>query len=203
MAKSKNQTKSVSKYLAYVLAIGGALGVFAASMLTYEKIHLLENPGAQLSCDINPIVSCGSVITTDQASAFGFPNPFIGIAGFAVVTTVGMAILAGAKFRRWFWLGLLAGSMFGVVFIHWLIFQSLYNIEALCPYCMLVWTVTLPIFWYTKLEVLKQGFLAVPDKLKRAEAFFQRHHFDALMVWYLVIIGLIIHKFWYYWETLL
>ena len=32
-----------------------------------------------------------------------------------------------------------------MVFIHWLIFQSLYRIGALCPYCMVVWAVTIPL----------------------------------------------------------
>ncbi|HEX9594725.1 MAG TPA: vitamin K epoxide reductase family protein [Candidatus Saccharimonadales bacterium] len=201
MAKAQNQ--KVNSFYPYILAIGGALGVFAASMLTYEKINLLANPGSQLACDLNPIISCGSVINTDQASAFGFPNPFLGIAGFAVVVTIGMALLAGARFRRWFWLGLLAGSTFGILFVHWLIYQSLYNIVALCPYCMLVWAVTLPIFWYTKLEVLKQGFIKTPDRLKKASEFFQRHHLDTLLIWYLLIIGLILNRFWYYWETLI
>ena len=31
------------------------------------------------------------------------------------------------------------------VFMHWLIFQSLYRIGALCPYCMVVWAVTIPL----------------------------------------------------------
>ncbi|PRC62285.1 hypothetical protein C6A85_03910, partial [Mycobacterium sp. ITM-2017-0098] len=30
-------------------------------------------------------------------------------------------------------------------FVHWLIFQSLYRIGALCPYCMVVWAVTIPL----------------------------------------------------------
>lgn len=200
MAKSQNQ--KITGFYPYILAIGGVLGMFAAGMLTYEKINLLQNPGSQLACDLNPIISCGSVINTDQASAFGFPNPFIGIAGFAVVLTIGMALLAGARYARWFWLGLLGGATFGVVFVHWLIWQSLYNITALCPYCMLVWSVTIPIFWYTKIEVYRQGFLKVPKKLEGTWDFVQRHHTDILLVWYLVIISLILNRFWYYWQTL-
>ena len=46
---------------------------------------------------------------------------------------------------RWYWVGLAVGTLLGVVFIHWLIFQSLYRIGALCPYCMVVWAVTIPL----------------------------------------------------------
>lgn len=59
--------------------------------------------------------------------------------------------------RRWFWLGLQAGTTAAVVFIHWSIFQSLYRIDALCPYCMVVWVVTIPLFWYTTLHNLRAG----------------------------------------------
>jgi uncharacterized membrane protein len=198
----KSETKQIAKYYPYVLLIGGAIGLLASAILTYDKIALLQNPTLRLDCDINPVIACGSVINTDQASAFGFPNPFLGIAGFAVVMTVGAALLAGARFARWFWLGLLAGATFGVVFVHWLIWQSLYSIGSLCPYCMMVWAVTIPIFWYTKLEVIRQGFIKAPVGLQRPNAFFQRHHFDVLLVWYLLIAGLILERFWYFWSTL-
>ena len=109
------------------------------------------------TCSINPILSCGSVMKTAQAEAFGFPNPIIGVAGFTVVLTTGAALLAGATFRRWFWLGLQAGVTFGIGFVHWLIFQSLYRIDALCPYCMVVWIVTIPIFLFVTLRNLRGG----------------------------------------------
>ncbi len=40
-----------------------------------------------------------------QAHAFGFMNTYIGLLGFPVVLTIGMAMLAGARFKRWFWQG--------------------------------------------------------------------------------------------------
>jgi len=200
MAKAQNL--KITGFYPWLLIVGGVLGLLAAAILTYEKIQLLQNPGSQLDCDINPIIACGSVITTTQADAFGFPNPFLGIAGFAMVLTVGIALLAGARLARWFWLSLLAGTTFGVLFVHWLIFESLYTIGSLCPYCMLVWAVTIPIFWYTKLEVFKQGFLPVPARLERVWTFVRRHPVDILIAWYLIIIVLILERFWYYWSAL-
>jgi uncharacterized membrane protein len=179
------------------------IGVFCAGMLTLEKIQLLKHPGVQLGCDLNPIVACGSVINTWQASAFGFPNPFIGLAGFAVVATIGAGLLAGATFKRWFWLGLQAGTIFAVLFITWLQFQSIFRINALCPYCMVVWSVTIPIFWYTTLYNLREGHIKTPANLKGFIAFLERHHGDILLVWFLIIIGVILHHFWYYWSTVI
>lgn len=189
--------------LGWLYVVAGAIGFLAAFTLLVEKIELLEDPTYVPSCSINPILSCGSVMRTDQAAAFGFPNPIIGVAGFAIVTTVGMAVLAGAAFHRWFWWGLQAGVTFGVVFIHWLIFQSLYRIDALCPYCMVVWVVTIPLFWYTTLHNLQHRG---PGQAYRPGAIvgtLTEFHGVMLTVWYLAITALVAQRFWDYWSTLL
>lgn len=202
MVKKRTGSNPVSG-MAYILVAGGLVGLAAAAILTIEKFALLENPAHQLSCSINPVLSCGSIMLSDQASAFGFPNPILGLIGFSVVLTIGMALLAGAQFKRWFWLGLQVGSLLGIIFVHWLIYQSLYTIGALCIYCMLVWAVTWPIFWYTTLYNLHAGHLTTPPRLHAAATFMQRHHLDILVAWYVIIVGAIIHQFWYYWQTII
>ncbi len=202
MAK-KNQGMNLPQTIAYILAIGGAIGFLAAMILTIEKIELIKNPAYVPSCNISPLISCGSVMKTWQASAFGFPNSLIGIAGFAIVTTTGVALLAGAMFKKWYWRGLQLGTLFGVGFVTWLMYQSVYRIKALCPYCMVVWSVVIPIFWYTTLYNLREGNIPTPKKLKSPVNWAQRHHADVLIVWYLIIIGLILNHFWYYWSTLI
>ncbi|MEV0649639.1 vitamin K epoxide reductase family protein [Phytomonospora sp. NPDC050363] len=193
----------LTRALAWVLTAGGAIGLVAAFVLTVEKIALLKDPGYRPSCSINPILSCGSVMKTPQAEAFGFPNPLIGVAGFAVVAAIGVVLLTGARLPRWFMLGLQVGATFGVVFVHWLIFQSLYRIGALCPYCMVVWAVTIPVFWYTTLANLTSGDLPVPRPWRRAVEGVARFHSAVLVAWYLLIIVLIGEEFWSYWRTLL
>lgn len=189
--------------LAWLLAVLGLVGFVAAATLLIEKIRLLEDPSYVPSCSINPILSCGSVMLTEQAEAFGFPNPIIGVAGFAVVTTMGMALLAGAQLPRWFWLGLQAGTTFGVVFIHWLMVQSLYRINALCPYCMVVWAVTIPLFWYTTLHNVTTGHLNVPRVLRSLAHKAAAYHGAVVTGWFLIIAAMITERFWDYWSTLL
>ncbi len=201
LERLKQQT--LDTVLPYILVIGGFVGLVSSFILTLEKIALLKDPAHQLSCSINPVLSCGSIIMSDQASAFVFPNPILGLIGFSAVITVGMGLLAGATYKRWFWRGLGLGSLFGVVFVHWLIYESLYAIGALCLYCMVVWTVTWPIFWYTTLYNLRKKHLPTPRSLRGVVEFLQQHHADILVAWYIIIIGLIIHNFWYYWSTLL
>ncbi|MFK0244174.1 vitamin K epoxide reductase family protein [Amycolatopsis azurea] len=180
--------------LAWLYVIGGLLGLVAAITLTLEKIQRLLDPAYIPSCSINPVLSCGSVMDSPQAAAFGFPNPLIGIAAFSVVTTFGVTLLAGFEPPRWFWLGMQLGTLLGVVFVHWLIIASLYDIHALCPYCMVVWAITIPLFWYTTLHNLRET---------RAGIALSRFHSGVLALWYVSIIALILVEFWDYWVTLI
>lgn len=202
-ANSKTGGARRDRRFALLLLVAGTIGFAAAVTLLVEKIALLEDPDYVPSCSINPILSCGSVMRTDQADAFGFPNPIIGVAGFAIVATTGAAVLAGAHMRRWYWLGLQAGTTFGVVFVHWLAFQSIYRIDALCPYCMVVWAVTIPLFWYTTLRNVAAGYIRVPVALERPWSTAVTYHGVVLTGWFLVFATAIAFRFWEYWSTLL
>jgi uncharacterized membrane protein len=189
----------LTRVLPWVLLLGGLIGELAAFGLTVEKIALLNDPSYVPTCSINPVLSCGSIMRTPQAELFGFPNPLLGIAGFAIVVTTGVALLAGARLARWFWLGLQAGATAGVVLVHWLIYQSLYEIGALCPYCMVVWAVTIPIFVYVTLSNLQAGHLPAPGWARRLGDY----HSVTVVAWFVMIAALILERFWTYWSTLL
>lgn len=136
--------------LGLFLAIAGGIGVLASAILTIDKINLLEAEAAgeqlALGCDLNAFVSCSGVIASEQAEAFGFPNPLIGIAGFAVVATLGVLLASGLRLPGWVWGGLQAGTVFGIAFVTWLQYQSIFTIGRLCPWCMVVWSMMIPIF---------------------------------------------------------
>ncbi|MER6399960.1 vitamin K epoxide reductase family protein [Kitasatospora sp. NPDC001603] len=192
-----------SRPFALLLLIGGAIGIFASAVLTLDKIRLLEDPSYVPNCNINPIISCGSIMRSDQAEAFGFPNSLLGLVGFAVVIAIGAGLLAGATYRRWFWLGLQAGTVFGIGFVTWLMYQALYRIGALCPYCMVVWATMIPLFWYTTLHNLRTGVIPTPRGLRPVVREAARYHWVVPALWYAVIVLLILDRFWYYWRTLL
>jgi uncharacterized membrane protein len=194
---------TLEKALPYILLIGGAIGVLLSVILTVEKITLLSNPTTVLNCDINPIISCGSTINKPQASVLGIPNTLIGIVGFSAVATIGAALLAGAQFKRWFWRGLQGGMTFGIIAVGWLQYQALYEIGALCPFCLVTWTIMIPMFLYTTLYNLRHGTFTLTKRLDKVLAYIQRNHLGILIVWYLVIIGLILQRFWDYWSSLL
>lgn len=126
----------------WVLLVAGALGLLASGVLAVEKYLLLTNPFYAPSCELGGVVSCQAVMESWQSSLLGFPNPYLGLAGFSVVVTVGVVVLAGARLPRWFWAGLLTGTLAGFGLVLWLVWQSLVVISAVCPYCMVVWLVT-------------------------------------------------------------
>ncbi|AYY15605.1 vitamin K epoxide reductase family protein [Actinobacteria bacterium YIM 96077] len=182
--------------LGWLMVIGGAIGLFASAILAIERILLLENSDYTPSCSFNPVVSCGQVMESWQGELFGFPNPFIGVAAFPVVVTLGVVALTGARLPRWMWLGLWGGTVFGAAFVTWLFTQSVYMIGALCPYCMVVWLVMIPIFVYTTSYVLAERHLPAPAGVRRAVV---RNRALITLVWLLAIAILITVEFWDRW----
>lgn len=187
----------------WILAVCGAIGLIAAFTLTVERLRLAEDPDYIPTCSINPILSCGSVMTTPQAEAFGVPNPLLGIAGFAALTALAVAVLSGATLARGLWLTLQAGLTFAVGFVHWLFFQSVYRIDALCPYCIAVWIVTIAAFLYCTLRNLATGAIPLPRRATQLAATAIRYHGVLLTLWLAILTGLVAKAFWYYWRTLL
>ncbi len=193
----------ISKITPWVMLIAGAIAMLASILLAVEVFNRLHDPSYTPACNLNPIFSCTSVADSQQAHVFGFPNYFIGIAGFAAVASLGAALLAGAVFKRWLWRAVQAGITLAMLFTAWLQFESLYRIGALCLYCMVVWASVIPVFWYVTLYNLAHGHIQVPARLKGTVEFAQKHHLDILIAWFLVILVLILKRFWYYWSTLL
>lgn len=124
---------------AVLALITSVAGLWASASLIGEKLQILEDPLHTTACDISAVLSCGTVIRSDQASLLGFPNPLIGLVAYAVVIVIAVAVLAGARFQRWFWWGLIAGQVLGQIFLLWLWLEATFDINALCLYCMLVW----------------------------------------------------------------
>jgi uncharacterized membrane protein len=155
------------KPYAWLLVITGIVAWLASGALVLDRLELYKNPNAVTNCDLNAWVSCGSVMKTHQAEIFGFPNPLIGVFAFAVIITTGMAMLAGARFGRWYWIGLQTGVTLGMAMICWLWFQALYVIGILCPYCMVVWAMMIALFIWTTVRNIRHGVIPVPRAVAR------------------------------------
>ena len=98
---------------------------------------------------------------------------------------------------RWYWAGLATGTLLGTVFVHWLIFQSLYRIGALCPYCMVVWVVTITLL------VVVASIALQPQHGNAAARVLHTWRWSLVALWFTGLILLILVRFWNYWSTLI
>ncbi len=143
--------------LAIVLIVTGVIGWYSAFALTLDKFAILANPQTGLDCNFSVIVQCGKNLESWQGAILGFPNPILGLAGFVAPIAVGVALLAGASFARWFWYAFNVGVGLAFLFCLWLMMTSIFALGTLCPWCMVVWTVTIAMFWTLTFQNAKSG----------------------------------------------
>ncbi|NUJ86856.1 vitamin K epoxide reductase family protein [Plantibacter sp. MCCC 1A11337] len=153
--------------LAVFLIVAGVIGWIAAFALTLDKFQLLQDPNAQLGCNLSILVQCGVNLNSWQGAILGFPNPIIGLAAWIAPIAVGVAVLAGAQFARWFWIAFNIGFLGALGFVIWLISQSIFVLGTLCPWCMVTWSVTIPSFIAVTAFTLRNGIIPASPAVRR------------------------------------
>ena len=160
------------------MLFSATLSLIAAFVLSYDAVELAANPTAVLSCDINSVISCGTVALSWQASLFGFPNAFLGMVTEPVVITIAVAALSGVRFPRWFMFTAQVVYAFGLAFALWLFSQSMWVIGALCPWCMLI-TVSTSLVFLTLLHYnIRENNLYLPPAAQRRVRSWVREDYD-------------------------
>jgi uncharacterized membrane protein len=175
----------------------GIIGLIVSFILSVEKIHLLEQPNATLSCSFNLVLNCSTVMQTWQSSVFGFPNMYIGLMAFPVVITVAVVALTGATLPRWFWRAAHVCYGLGLLFAYWLFFNSVYDIQVLCPWCLVITFTMTILFEVMNRYVFRQNIWGLSSEANnRVQAFLDRD-FDKLLVasWIVLLTGLVFVQF--------
>ncbi len=130
-------------WLYLVMLVASAVALLVSFILSAETLQMARNPNQTLSCDVNAKLSCTTVAQAWQSEIvkFGemsFPNAFFGIAAESVFVTIAVIGLARMRMPAWFatctWLGGLAA----LAYSYWLTSQSLFVINALCPWCLVL-----------------------------------------------------------------
>jgi uncharacterized membrane protein len=194
----KPSSFNIQKWYPRILLAAAIVGFAASFTLTLEKFAILKNPNHQLTCSINPLLSCGPIITSDEASAFGFPNTLIGIFAFSVLIAVAVNMLAGAtvkKEKKWYWKTFVAVHVFGLGFVAWLMREALYELKALCIYCMVAWAVTIVLNWYGFLWLSSTGRLGASSKVAKIRDWGLKNHWGVVLLAYLLVFCLIFVQF--------
>jgi uncharacterized membrane protein len=179
------------------MLVSACLSLLASFVLSVDAVILAADPHANLACNINQVLSCGTVGASWQASLLHFPNAFLGLMAEPVVITIAVAGLTGVKFRRGFMLAAQVIYTIGVVFAYWLFAQAMFVIGALCPWCLLVTLSTTLVFaTLTHLNV-RDANLFLPQRLQRGLESGLRMGLDLLvvLVWLAAVVTLVLVKY--------
>jgi uncharacterized membrane protein len=179
------------------MLVAGLIALTASFVLTLEKFQLLNDPKVVLSCSINAVLDCSAVMKTWQSSVFGFPNMIIGLMAYSVVVTVAVIGLWKVKFPRWFLIKAELGFLAGTIFAYWLFFQSLYVIQVLCPWCLLVTSMTTLILATMTYYNLRENTLHLKKKTnEKMQSFLQKGYFQLVIAsWFVLMIVLVFLQF--------
>lgn len=189
--------RQANSWIFGTMLFSACLSLTASLVLAIDAVKLAADPTTSLACNLNSVISCGTVATSWQAQLLGFPNAFLGLIAEPVVITIAVASLGGVRFPRWFMLSAQIVYSIGFIFAYWLFYQSMVNIGALCPWCMLV-TVSTTLVFSTLTHVnIRDGNLYLPPRTQAAFKNAVDAGFDAVVVtiWLLVLALVIILKY--------
>ncbi len=179
------------------MLFSSCVSLLASFVLSYDAVKLAANPNANLSCNINSVISCGTVGNAWQSHLFGFPNAFLGLVAEPVVITLAVASLGGAKFPRWFMSAAQVVYTLGLIFAYWLFSQSMFVIGALCPWCLLVTLSTTLVFSTLTHINIRDNNLFLPRRVQSTLARWISVDLDLIVVviWLLVLVLAVVTKY--------
>lgn len=167
--------------LGIILAVGSLVGVIASAELMFATLARAAGTKAEdLSCSASPFISCGQTMVTWQGHLLGVPNPFTGLVAFAAMLAVGVFYASGTRIPEWIRWGQLIGMGVGFAMVTLFQYTIFFVLDALCPWCMVIWSMTGPMFFASL-----------------ANRFGWRPRTAVLLtvLWYAAIIGMIAWKF--------
>lgn len=137
----RSETSTGLGWIPWTTLVVSVLGLAVAAYLTYEHF----TAGTTLACPDTGVVNCVKVTSSQYSKVFGIPVALLGLLFFA-----GMTVLSLPPFWRtsspWPGRARLAGVLVGVVFVCYLIWAELFQIDAICLWCTVVHALTLVLF---------------------------------------------------------
>lgn len=179
------------------MLVSSCLSLVASFVLSVDAVRLAADPNAALSCNINSVISCGTVASAWQSQLFGFPNAFLGLIAEPVVITIAVAGLGGVVFPRWFMFSAQVVYTLGLAFAYWLFSQSMFVIGALCPWCLLVTASTTGVFASMTHVNIRDGNLFLPRRVDAALRSVIGADLDlvAVVIWLLLLTLAVVAKY--------
>lgn len=186
---------------AIVMMVAGVLGMFASLELLLAEKELLQNPTANLSCDINPLIGCGKFLTSEfNTLFFGISNSIFGLAFFGGITALGMVLATKGRFGVWLWRALDVAVVLAAAWLVWFQHTAFFVERALCPYCLVTWFVTIPLIVQVLARSAQAGHFPVPDAARR---FLVHGRWWIVAAVYAVVVVMAVVIFWDTWKIVL
>jgi len=179
------------------MLVASVASLVASFVLAVDALRLAENPNADLGCNINAVISCGTVAGAWQSQLLGFPNAFLGLVTEPVVITLAIASLGGVRFPRWFMAAAQAVYTIGLGFALWLFAQSTFVIGALCPWCLLVTVSTTLVFCSLTHVNVRDDNLYLPRALQARARAAVEADLDVLVVavWLVLLATVVVARY--------
>lgn len=197
MAKQKDNFFDFPNTLSLIIIIFSLTGLWASLILSIEIFQLLKDPSITFGCSINSAINCVSVMKSWQAEILGFPNTFIGLAAYAGFLLFGVILLTKVKLHKNIMLLANIAAFGAFIFSYWLLSQSVYVINSLCPYCLLSCFSATNIFFAITLFNLKENTLELKkDTNAKIQNFINNgFHIPVIVLWYMAIAVLVVMQF--------
>jgi uncharacterized membrane protein len=132
------------------------LSVLGLGLSVYLTItHYTDS--APAGCPVNSVVNCAKVTTSPESMIFGvFPVAVLGLAFYVFMVAVnspwswrpGMPLIRIAR---------LAGVLTGIVFVLYLVYVELIEVNAICEYCTGVHLITFALFGLVMYSTAARG----------------------------------------------
>ena len=108
-----------------------------------------------------------------------------------------LASLAGVRFPRWFMLAAQVVYTVGLGFAYWLFHQAMFDIGALCPWCLLITLATTLVFFEMTYVNIRDDNLFLPRRVQAGLLSFVRSNLDLMLVvaWILVLVLAVVLKY--------
>ena len=142
-----------------ILWIVTAAVSWTVSFLLYrEYVGQLSDAPPMLSCNISPFITCGPNLLAPAGNLLGFTNAILGMTLFLgpIFASVG-ALASPGGMRAWYWRVFAVFVLGGYVLVHVFAYRSIFEFGSLCPWCLIVWLMTIPLFWSVAGWTLRAG----------------------------------------------
>ncbi len=144
--------------LAIFWICAGVVAWLVSFLLYLEYIGQLNDAAPSLSCDISPFITCGPNLLSPAGNLLGFTNAILGIVLFLGPVFAGVGALAApGGMRAWYWRVFALFVLGGYALVHMFAYRSIFEFGSLCPWCMVVWLMTIPLFWSVAGWTLRVG----------------------------------------------